>query len=378
MRRLLFLVGAVVLVDTMFYAALTPLLPHYAQDLGLSKGGAGVLAGSYAFGALLAGIPAGVLASRVGVKPTILLGLAGMTVTTALFGFASSEWLLVAARLLQGAASSCSWTAGLAWLIAEAPANARGRLIGSAMGVAIFGAMLGPVIGGIASVTSTEITFGGVAVIGLGLAAWAAATPAQREPSGQPVSMLFVALTKPRMLASVWLVALPSISFGALGVLAPLHLHALGLGAVAISAVWLVVIGVEATAAPLVGHLSDLRGRMWPLRSGAAGAALCFVLFPVLDVRWWTYAAVIAACSFALGAFWAPSMSLASDEAEARGLDYAFGFAIINLAWAPSQVAGSAGGGRLADATSDAVAYLVLAALFALTLAALWRSASSS
>ena len=78
-------------------------------------------------------------------------------------------------------------------------------------------------------------------------------------------------------------------------------------------------------------------------------------------------------CSFSLGAFWAPSMSLASDEAERLGLDYAFGFAIINLAWAPAQVAGSAGGGKLADATSDSVAYLVLAGLFLLTFAFLWQ-----
>jgi MFS family permease len=375
-RRLLFLVGAVVLVDTMFYAALTPLLPRYAEELGLSKTGAGVLAGSYAFGALLAGIPAGMLASRVGVKPTILVGLGGMTVTTALFGFAHSEWLLDTARLLQGASSSCSWTAGLAWLIADAPANARGRLIGSAMGVAIFGAMLGPVIGGIASVTSTQATFGGIACIGLGLAACAATTPSHREPSGQPVSMLFGALVKRGMLASVWLVALPSISFGVLGVLAPLRLHDLGLGAVGISGVWLVAIAFEATSAPLVGSVSDRRGRLWPLRLGAAAAAACFALFPALDARWWTFAAGIVACSFALGAFWAPSMSLASDEAEALGLDYAYGFAIINLAWAPAQVVGSAGGGRLADATSDTVSYLVLASLFLLTFAFLWQARS--
>ena len=50
-----------------------------------------------------------------------------MIVTTALFGFAHSEWLLDTARFLQGVASSCSWTAGLAWLIADAPASARGR-----------------------------------------------------------------------------------------------------------------------------------------------------------------------------------------------------------------------------------------------------------
>ena len=360
----------------MFYAALTPLLPHYADELGLSKAGAGVLAGSYAFGALVAGIPAGMLAARIGVKPTLLIGLAGMTVTTALFGFAHSIWQLDLARFLQGASSSCSWTAGLAWLIADAPANARGRLIGSAMGVAIFGAMLGPVIGGIASVTSTQATFGGIAFIGLALAAWATATSTSREPSGQPVSMLFAALTKRGMLASVWLVALPSISFGALGVLAPLHFHDLGLGALGISAVWLVAIGFEATSAPLVGAVSDRRGRLWPLRLGALAAAVGFVLLTALDTRWWTFAAAIVLCSFALGAFWAPSMSLASDEAEALGLDYAFGFAIINLAWAPAQVLGSAGGGQLADATSDTAAYLVLASLFLLTFALLWRARS--
>ena len=47
MRRLLLLVGAIVFVDTMFFAALTPLLPQYAEELGLSKAGAGLLAASY-------------------------------------------------------------------------------------------------------------------------------------------------------------------------------------------------------------------------------------------------------------------------------------------------------------------------------------------
>ena len=50
MRRLGLLVGATVLVDTMFYAAITPLLPDLADELGLGKNGAGVLAGSYAAG----------------------------------------------------------------------------------------------------------------------------------------------------------------------------------------------------------------------------------------------------------------------------------------------------------------------------------------
>ena len=172
------------------------------------------------------------------------------------------------------------------------------------------------------------------------------------------------------MLASVWFVALPSISFGALGVLAPLRLHDLGLGAVAISGVWLVAVGVRGDGGAARRHdLGPARAPLAAARSAPPQRGSASSLFTVLDAHWGAFAAGIVACSFALGAFWAPAMSLASDEAEALGLDYAFGFAIINLAWAPAQVAGSAGGGALADATSDAVAYLVLAALFALTLA---------
>ena len=57
-RRLFLLVAAVVRVDTAFYAAITPLLPHYADELDLSKTAAGVLSASYAAGTLVGG-PAG-------------------------------------------------------------------------------------------------------------------------------------------------------------------------------------------------------------------------------------------------------------------------------------------------------------------------------
>ena len=188
MRRLLVLVGAVVLVDTMFYAALTPLLPHYAKELGLSKAGAGVLAGAYAVGALVGGIPAGMLASWFGVKRTLLVGLGGMIVTTVLFGFAKSEWLLdprgssrASRAPARGRRRSRGWSP-------TRPAERRGRLIGSAMGAAIFGAMLGPVIGGIASLTSPEATFGGVACLGFVLAA--AAADDAVAPSGEATAGL--------------------------------------------------------------------------------------------------------------------------------------------------------------------------------------------
>lgn len=285
MRRLLALVGAVVLVDTIFYAALAPLLPQYAHDLGLSKAEAGVLAGAYAFGALVAGIPAGLAASWFGVKRTLLAGLGGMIVTTALFGFADSAWLLDLARFLQGVASSCSWTAGLAWLVADAPSEARGRLIGSAMGAAIFGAMLGPVVGAVATVAGTGTTFAGVACLGFVLAAWAWSMPSLHEARRQPLALLFRALENSRVVAGIWFVALPAAAFGLLNVLVPLRLHVLGLSGLAIGAVWFVGAGLEAFASPVVGHVSDRRGRVLPLRVGIVAATAAIALLPLTDSR---------------------------------------------------------------------------------------------
>ena len=66
MRRLLLLVAVLVFVDTMLFAALTPLLPHFAHEFGLSKTRAGALVAAYAAGALIGGLPGGFAAARLG------------------------------------------------------------------------------------------------------------------------------------------------------------------------------------------------------------------------------------------------------------------------------------------------------------------------
>jgi MFS family permease len=372
MRRLLLLVGAIVFVDSMFYVALTPLLPDYADDLNLSKTGAGILASSYAAGALVGALPGGMAAARWGVRPTVLLGLAGMSVTTFTFGVADNIVVLDAARFIQGFSSAFSWTGGLAWLVAAAPAERRGELIGAAMGTAIAGAFFGPVLGGVASVVGTGWAFGAVAVASVGLAVWAAMTPASVPEKPQPLRALFGVLDDPGVLAGAWLTLLPGLLFSTMGVLAPLRLDELGFGAIAIGAVYLIATGLEAIIAPIMGRVSDRVGRLAPLRFALLASAIVVAIIPWLD-RSWLLATFVVLAALSFGSFWAPAMALLSESAEARGLEHGYTFALVSMAWAPGAAGGAAIGGAVADATSDAVPFLALGVACLATLVLLRR-----
>lgn len=373
MRRLVLLVSSIVLVDTMFYAVVAPLLPTYTDELGLSKAAAGILAAAYPAGTLLGALPSGLLAAKVGAKPTVLLGLGLLAASTLTFGFAQDVVLLDGARLVQGLGGACSWAGGLAWLVEAAPPDRRGELIGTALGAAIAGALIGPVVGAVAEATAREAVFSSVVVLAGALAAWAWRTPGTGRPPSQPLSVLTAAVRSTPVATAMWLVALPAFAFGMVAVLGALRLDDLGAGSAVVGATFLLAAAVEAVVSPVVGRVSDRRGRLVPIRAGLLAAALVLSVL-TLPRQVGVLASVIVATSAALGAFWAPAMAMLSDAADSARLQQGLAFALVNLAWALGQVAGSGLGGSLADATSDAVPLGVAAGLFVLTFGVLIAS----
>lgn len=371
MRRLLLLASAIVFVDTMFYAAVTPLLPTFVEEFSLSKSAAGVLAGSYAAGTLVGALPGGWLAARVGVRPTVLIGLLLMSVSSLVFAFGSTIAVLEIARFLQGVGGAASWAGAFAWLVALGPRERRGELIGTAIGAAIGGALFGPVLGGAAELSSRALVFATAAVLGAGLAVWAARTPSVRPDASSTVSALAAALLDRRVARGLWLIILPGLLVGTLGVLAPLRLDELGVTTMIIAAVFLVATALEAMVSPAVGRISDRRGRLMPSLAGLVVAAGFIALLPWPTAGWLLVITLIGAAP-AIGVLWAPASAMLSDAAEVRGLDQGFAFALMNLGWAVGQMSGSFGGAQLGEHLGDAAAYSALAVVCLATVAVLY------
>lgn len=370
MRRLLPFVSLVVVVDTILYAALTPLLPHFEHAYGLSKSGVGALAAAYGVGVLAGAIPGGVVAAR-GARGGVLAGLCLVSAASVGVALAGSYDVLVAARFAQGFGSSLTWAAGLAWLALGTPRERRGTALGTAMGAAVFGALLGPVVGAAGSVIGVRAAFLVVAgleaalvVVALGLA------PSAREP--QPLRVVFAALRDHEFLRGLWLMNIPALLFGTLMVLAPLALDDRGFSAVGIGAVWIGATAIEAAINPWLGRVADRLGPARPARI-ALGASTVVAL-GLAATEWpWLLVPLIFAAAVAFGALFSPALTMLSHAAESVGLAQGLSFGVMNAAWAIGNAIGPAAGGGLAELTSDAVPYLAGAAICAASLATFAR-----
>ncbi len=376
-RKVLLVTGAVFLFNSSLPTALAPLLPHLADEFSLSKAQAGLLTAAFGAGIVVGTAPALVLASRLGVKPSVLLGLGLMIVSSVVFAMAPSAPVLELSRLAQGVSVAIAWPSATAWLVGFGSSERRGELIGIAARASIAGAVFGPVLGGIATVVGRALTFGIVALVGLAVIIWAVRAPALPLSRRRRPGVLLSALRQPNVVGGLWLGMIAALFLGVLVVLSPLDLHRLGWSPIGISAVFLVSTGLLAAASPAIGRWFDRRGPTAPVRAGLLTATGVFVAFPLAE-EYWTTAALVLAATLAYGLCWVSAVALLGAGAEQAGADYAPGFAVVNLTWAVGQFSGAALAGALAGAVGDTLPSVSVGVICLLTLALLGRFTRSN
>jgi DHA1 family tetracycline resistance protein-like MFS transporter len=149
-KKRLFSILLVVFIDLLGFSLILPLLPYYAETFNASKFTTGLLIAVYALMQLIGAPILGRLSDRYGRRPVLLVSVFGTFIGFLLFGFATSLWMLFAARILDGITGG-NLSVAQAYIsdVTDAKNRAKGLgLIGAAFGI---GFIIGPVTGGILS-----------------------------------------------------------------------------------------------------------------------------------------------------------------------------------------------------------------------------------
>ncbi|KAL3477480.1 major facilitator superfamily domain-containing protein [Aspergillus californicus] len=152
---IIFVVVFAVFTDILLYGIIVPVTPTALHErAGIQEGEeqkwTSILLGLYA-GALLAfSPPAGYLADRINSRRwPLLLGLIALAGSTALLCVGTHIALWITGRLCQGASAAVVWTVGCALLVDTVDKDGLGQALGYiGMGMT-FGAMGGPLLGGV-------------------------------------------------------------------------------------------------------------------------------------------------------------------------------------------------------------------------------------
>jgi multidrug resistance protein len=133
-------------VDMLGLAMVIPLLPFYATKLGASATIVGVLIAAFSIAQLASAPLWGRFSDRYGRRPALLAGLLVSAVAYVIFAYASTLWLLLISRVVQGLGGG---TIGVvqAYVADASDPNDRAKSLGWLSAATSLGAVVGPAIG---------------------------------------------------------------------------------------------------------------------------------------------------------------------------------------------------------------------------------------
>jgi MFS family permease len=372
-RRLFLLMYLLFFVDEVALLALVPLTPVYTDAFSLSKQEAGALVAVANLSIVIASVPAGIVADRLGARRVTLAG--GMLLVLACLGqgLAPGYGLLLAARFSFGFASAVLWTAGLSWLADTASSGRRSAALGAVVAVAGLGGIVGPGFAGvIAEHVSRRAPFVMVAVA----AAVVLAALTLSDRGGRTLhheyslrATLAATRTQPLILGGLVIMMLGGLGDGIVNLLGPLQLDAQGVSASGIGLVFSASAAIFMAVSALVARAGHRAVSL--VLAGVCAAVQAATLLPVIVT-----ASTLAVATLVLGR--APfvavpyviAFSLVSTGARRAGVGTATANGMLGVAWGGASFLGPLLAGVAAERSGDRPVYAALAAVS--LAAALW------
>src|SRR5688500_8700569 len=136
-------------VDMVGLLMVLPLMPFYARDLGAGSMMVTLLVISFTAAQLLSAPLWGRFSDRYGRRPALLVGLGAAAIAYVVFAFATSMWLLLLSRIVQGAGGG---TVGViqAYVADSTEPENRAKALGWLSAATNLGVALGPPLGSFA------------------------------------------------------------------------------------------------------------------------------------------------------------------------------------------------------------------------------------
>lgn len=131
------------------YGIVAPVLPQFASSFGVGVAAASAVVSAFALCRLLFAPASGAVVNKLGERPTYLIGLLVVAVSSAATAFAETYWQLLLFRGLGGIGSTMFTVSAMGLIVRLAPPRMRGRISGYYATAFLLGGILGPVVGGL-------------------------------------------------------------------------------------------------------------------------------------------------------------------------------------------------------------------------------------
>lgn len=279
-----------------------PVLAVSAGQLGADLATAAVITALLPIGRILADLPAGAIAARLGDRFAMIVASGVAVIGMLLLAAATNLAVLGLGALLLGATEAVYSLARQSYLTESVPVLMRARAMSTLGGVHRIGLFIGPFAGaGIVHLTgrTPSIYLLGVATSVLAAVVVAVATDPdpKRKERDRPVGMLAVVREHRRTLSTLGVaVLLVGAMRGARMTVVPLWAEHLDLGAATTSLVFGIAGGIDMLLFYPAGKVMDLKGRRWVAIPSMLIMGVAMLLIPLTST-----AAGLTAAALLLG-----------------------------------------------------------------------------